>query len=259
MDTFLFDKIIFGPVKSRRLGISLGVNLLPVGCKICNFNCIYCECGWNDNEAIRNQKLPSRYEVYESLEKKLQEMLENDEKPDVITFAGNGEPTIHPSFSSIIDDTIELRDKYFPQARISVLSNATMIHKSPVVSALKKVDQNILKLDSAFQDTIIAMNQPVASFSYEQLLSHLKKFEGKFIIQTLFTRGIHNGRMVDNTTERELSAWTAAIKELAPEKVMIYTIERNTPLSGLQKISVEELEEIARRITFPGTEVQISG
>lgn len=259
MDTFLFDKIIFGPVKSRRLGISLGVNLLPTGCKICNFNCIYCECGWNDNEAVKSHKLPSRYEVYQALEKKLQEMSEINEKPDVITFAGNGEPTIHPSFASIIDDTIELRDKYFPGARISVLSNATMIHKKHVVMALRKVDQNILKLDSAIQSTINSMNQPAGNFTFEQLMVNLKNFEGKLIIQTLFTRGIHNGHMVDNTSEPELSAWAAAIREISPEKVMIYTIERNTPLSGLQKVSMEELRKIARRITFPGTEVQISG
>jgi len=259
MNTFLFDQIVFGPIKSRRLGVSLGVNLLPTDCKVCNFNCIYCECGWNTPESIKNHKLPSRFDVYQSLEKKLQEMLEKNEKPDVITFAGNGEPTIHPTFSSIIDDTIELRNQYFPKAKISVLSNSTMIHKIHVVEALKKIDQNILKLDSAIYNTVLQMNQPTGKLDLEQLFVNLKEFNGSLIIQTLFTKGMHNGRMVDNTTDLELTEWAKIIKEIAPEKVMIYTIERNTPLSGLQKISEEELNTIAKRITQLGIEVQVSG
>ncbi len=259
MSTFLFDKIVFGPVKSRRLGVSLGVNLLPTGCKVCNFNCIYCECGLNNNEEIKNHKLPSRYEVYEALEQKLQEMKSNNEKPDVITFAGNGEPTIHPAFASIIDDTIGLRDKYFPEAKVSVLSNSTMIHNKEVIAALKKIDQNILKLDSAIPATVLEMNQPAGKFVLDTLVENLKQFNGRLIIQTLFTRGQHNGRMVDNTTEVELTAWATTIKEITPEKVMIYTIERNTPVSGLQKISVDDLNKIAERIKNLGIEVQISG
>lgn len=259
MSTFLFDKIVFGPVKSRRLGVSLGVNLLPTACKVCNFNCIYCECGLNTPNEIKNHKLPSRYEVYEALEQKLQEMKNNNEKPDVITFAGNGEPTIHPAFASIIDDTIELRNKYFPEAKVSVLSNSTMIHNKEVVASLKKIDQNILKLDSAIPSTVLQMNQPAGKFVLDALIENLKQFKGRLIIQTLFTRGQHNGRMVDNTTEVELTAWTAIIKEITPEKVMIYTIERNTPISGLQKISLGDLHKIAERVKNLGIEVQISG
>lgn len=259
MDTFLFDKIVFGPVKSRRLGVSLGINLLPTACKICNFNCIYCECGWNESNSFKDHKFPTRYEVYQELESKLKEMHCKNETPDVITFAGNGEPTIHPSFSSIIDDTIELRNKYFPQTKISVLSNSTMLHNSQVIEALKKVDQNILKLDSAFQDTIELLNQPTGKLKVDQLVRNLKQFNGKVIIQTLFTRGIHNGQMVDNTSENELSAWELAIKEISPEKVMIYTIERNTPLSGLTKVSEHELNTIAKRIRLLGINVQVAG
>jgi wyosine [tRNA(Phe)-imidazoG37] synthetase (radical SAM superfamily) len=258
MSTFLFDKIVFGPVKSRRLGVSLGINLLPTGCKVCNFNCIYCECGLNTTEEIKNHKLPSRYEVYEALEQKLQEMKNNSESPDVITFAGNGEPTIHPAFASIIDDTIELRNRYFPEAQISVLSNSTMIHNNNVVAALQKIDQNILKIDSAIPSTIHDMNQPTGKFILNELIEHLKSFNGRLIIQTLFTRGQHNGRIVDNTTELELTAWAAVIKEVTPQKVMIYTIERNTPVSGLQKISADDLNKIAERIKPLGIEVQVS-
>lgn len=258
MSTFLFDKIVFGPVKSRRLGVSLGINLLPTNCKICNFNCIYCECGLNTSGETEKHKIPSRQEVFAALELKLQEMSKNNEKPDVITFAGNGEPTIHPAFASIIDDTIELRDKYFPAAKISVLSNSTMIHNRNVVLALKKIDQNILKLDSAIQSTIQDMNQPTGKFILGQLIDNLKSFNGKLIVQTLFTRGQHNGHLVDNTNEVELLAWTAAIKEIKPQMVMIYTIERNTPVSGLEKIPVDDLNKIAERIRHMGIEVQVS-
>lgn len=259
MDTFLFDKIVFGPVKSRRLGVSLGINLLPTGCKICNFNCIYCECGWNDTKEMKHHQLPTRQEVYQSLDEKLNEMVQNDEKPDVITFAGNGEPTMHPAFSGIIDDTVELRNKYFPEAKISVLSNSTMLHNSNVIETLLKVDQNILKLDSAFQSTIEYLNQPVGNYVIQKVIANLRSFNGKLIIQTLFTRGIHQGKMIDNTTEEELKAWEVAVKEIAPEKVMIYTIERNTPLSGLQKIPLETLNQIATRISSIGIDVQVSG
>jgi wyosine [tRNA(Phe)-imidazoG37] synthetase (radical SAM superfamily) len=259
MSTFLFDKIVFGPVKSRRLGVSLGINLLPTGCKVCNFNCIYCECGLNITEEFKNHKLPSRYEVYEALDQKLQEMKANNEKPDVITFAGNGEPTIHPAFASIIDDTIDLRDKYFPEAKVSVLSNSTMIHNKEVISALSKIDQNILKLDSAIPSTVLELNQPTGKFVLDTLIDNLKQFNGRLIIQTLFTRGKHNGKIIDNTTEVELTAWAAIIKEITPEKVMIYTIERNTPVSGLQKVPLTDLNIIAERIRNLGIEVQISG
>lgn len=259
MDTFLFDKIVFGPVKSRRLGVSLGINLLPTGCKICNFNCIYCECGWNDTKEMRHHKLPSRQDVYQSLDEKLLQMSQNNERPDVITFAGNGEPTMHPSFSTIIDDTIELRNKYFPEAKISVLSNSTMLHNPNVVETLKKVDQNILKLDSAFQSTIELLNQPTGNYKIENVITNLQSFNGRLIIQTLFTRGIHQGKLVDNTSEDELNAWEKVIKEIAPEKVMIYTIERNTPLSGLQKIPLETLKSIAQRISQYGMDVQVAG
>lgn len=259
MDTFLFDKIVFGPVKSRRLGISLGINLLPTSCKICNFNCIYCECGWNNTEDIKNSTFPTRFEVYQALESKLREMHCQNEAPDVITFAGNGEPTIHPLFSSIIDDTIELRNKYFPNTKISVLSNSTMIHKKNIMESLKKIDQNILKLDSANQETLDHMNQPVGKLKVDTLVSNLKEFNGRLIIQTLFTRGIHNGKMVNNTTDQELDAWELIIKEVAPSMVMIYTIERNTPLSGLEKVPEDELNKIAQRIEHLGINVQVSG
>jgi wyosine [tRNA(Phe)-imidazoG37] synthetase (radical SAM superfamily) len=259
MATFLFDKIIFGPVKSRRLGISLGINLLPVNRKICNFNCIYCECGWTDysNNAGR---LPGRQEVFEALEKKLTEMKAADELPDVITYAGNGEPTLHPEFPGIIDDSILLRNKYSPEAEIVVLSNSTTISKPSVREALLKVDKNILKLDSAIESTIFTHNQPKTKINVPELIDNLSYFNGKVIIQTLFLRGSYEGNSIDNTTEPEIQEWLKALEKISPSEVMIYTISRDTPHgSELKKIPVRELREIASRVEKLGIKTQISG
>jgi len=259
MSTFLFDKIVFGPIKSRRLGISLGINLLPLNRKFCNFDCVYCECGWNDNSKEKSANLPSRREVHDALEAKLLEINIANERPYVLTFAGNGEPTMHPFFSQIIEDTIILRNKYFKTTQISVLSNSTMLHKPSVVEALKKVDQNIMKLDAGLLSTIKIINQPAGKYNLEKIVDQLKEFHGNLIIQTMFTRGNINGIMLDNTTEPELSAWASKISEIAPKKVMIYTVDRDTPILGLQKIPKNDLLIYAKRIESIGIEVQVSG
>jgi len=260
MATFLFDEIIFGPVKSRRLGVSLGINLLPTKRKICNFNCIYCECGWTANIEKVKDNLPPRGDVYKALEKKLSEMKAANESPDVITYAGNGEPTLHPEFSGIIDDSIALRNKYFPNAKIAVLSNATNITKPDIRSALLKVDQNILKLDSAFNSTVQVHNQPNGSFNVNELIDNLKRFDGNVIIQTLFLRGEFNGINVDNTTPEEIEAWLRAIEMIKPSEVMIYTISRDTPVGDkLKKVPLKELKEIAAKVEKLGFRTQVSG
>jgi len=260
MATFLFDEIIFGPVKSRRLGVSLGINLLPTRRKICNFNCIYCECGWTNDIDKAVSKLPLREEVYKALEWKLSEMKIKGEVPDVITYAGNGEPTLHPSFPSIIDDSLILRDKYFPKARIAVLSNATTITNSAIKSALLKIDQNILKFDSAFDSTIKIHNQPRVNISAEELINNLAGFNGKVIIQTLFLRGTHNGKTIDNTTPVEIEAWLKAIERIRPSEVMIYTISRDTPAgASLIKVPLIELKGIAALVNSIGISTQVSG
>lgn len=254
----LFDQIIFGPVKSRRLGVSLGVNLLPVDAKICSFDCIYCECGFNTT--MKESPLPTREQVYESLELKLQQMVAAGELPDVITFAGNGEPTLHAQFEGIIDDTIALRDKYCPNSKVSVLSNSTRTHKPSIFAALKKVDMNIMKLDSAFDETVRRLDRPVGkTFTVRWLIEQLKKFEGNLIIQTMFLRGVVDGEVLDNTTDREVEAWIEALKEVNPRQVMIYTIDRETPTLGLQKISLEELESIADKARAAGFDVSTAG
>jgi wyosine [tRNA(Phe)-imidazoG37] synthetase (radical SAM superfamily) len=252
MATFLFDETIFGPVKSRRFGVSLGINLLPSGYKNCSFNCIYCECGWTYRNQAAGFRLPKRKDIFKLLEKKLLEMKSTGQIPDNITFAGNGEPTIHPDFAPVIKDTIELRNKYFPQTEITVLSNATMLHKKDVFDALDHVDNNVLKLDTAIDETFRLLNQPYSEISLMKIIDHIKKFNGRQIIQTLFICGDFNGKRVDNTTEPEIIAWLDIIKDIAPRYVMIYPIARDTPVAGLEKISKAELDKISLKVQALG-------
>ncbi len=259
MSTFLFDKIIFGPVSSRRLGVSLGVNLLPTNLKVCSFDCIYCECGLNPKGKTAKAELPERNTVKEKLEKVLNKMVNENRLPDVITFAGNGEPTLHPEFDNIIDDTIELRNKFAPKAKIAVLSNSSRISNNRVFNALLKVDDNILKLDSGIEETIKLLDRPVGNFSLEKLVADLKKFDGQLKIQTLFVKGHHNEKTIDNTTEKEVTEWLKLIEEIKPEEVMIYTIARNTPIKTLEKIEIDKLNEIAKHVEKLGIATQVSG
>lgn len=260
MSTFLFDEIIFGPVRSRRLGVSLGINLLPKKRKICNFNCIYCECGWTGDSGKTLSDLPDRKEVYKALEQKLSSMKGKKQHPDVLTYAGNGEPTLHPEFPGIIDDSIELRNKYFPDARIAVLSNATTIRNPGVRKALLKVDQNILKLDSACDNTIQTHNQPHRRVNVSELINDLREFNGKLIVQSLFLRGFYRSFVIDNTIPEELKEWLKAIDIIKPLEVMIYTISRDTPEGGrLNKVPLKELHAIAKMVNALGIKTQVSG
>lgn len=254
----LFDQIIFGPVRSRRLGLSLGVNLLPIDAKICSFNCIYCECGFNTT--MHEFPLPKRKQVFEALQFKLSQMKDAGEKPDVITFAGNGEPTLHPEFEEIIDDTISLRNRFFPDAKVSVLSNSTRVHKPKIFRALQKVDNNIMKFDSAIDSTLKIIDQPVGKqINVEWLTGQLKKFEGNLIIQTMLFRGTYKGKTFDNTTDEEVNAWLKAMKEINPRQIMLYSLDRETPVQQLEKISSEEMNRIADRARQSGFEVSVAG
>ena len=259
MATFLFDKIIFGPVKSRRLGVSLGVNLLPTNIKVCSFDCVYCECGRNPKKYETKVTLPTRDEVREKLEATLIKMVADKQLPDVITFAGNGEPTLHPEFAGIIDDTIKLCKKHTPKARVAVLSNATMLHKKPVFNALLKIEDNIQKLDSAFEETIKLMDCPNESFDLNRVVQQLADFNGKVIIQTMFVRGTIDGAVIDNTTQKEILAWIKLLQKIKPAQVMIYTIARDTPIDTLEKISLDQLNFIAKQVHKSGFDVQVSG
>ncbi|HJD93128.1 MULTISPECIES: radical SAM protein [Bacteroides] len=255
--TIIFPSPVFGPVKSRRLGISLGINLLPSDGKVCSFDCIYCECGLN-GENRPSSPLPTRQEVKDHLEDKLQEMVATQELPDVITFAGNGEPTIHPNFSEIIDDTIKLRDKYAPRAKVSVLSNATFLHRPATVKALHKVDNNILKLDTVDMPFINLVNQPNCNYDVAKTIELMKMLDGDLIIQTMFLKGEYKGNSVDNTGSEFVEPWIAQLKQINPRQVMIYTIDRETPVKGLLKASKEELDEIGERLKEENFNVSIS-
>lgn len=259
MSTILFDQIVFGPIHSRRLGLSLGINLLPYDGKLCSFDCIYCECGYNKDHRTKTS-LPSREDVKAALEAKLIQLRQEGTVLDVITFSGNGEPTMHPQFAEIMDDTIELRDKYISEAKISVLSNAMNIGKEKVFNALKKADNNILKLDSAFIDTVRLIDCPNSpDYSIEKQIELFGKFDGNFILQTMFLRGKHNGKEVNNTTEEEISAWLNIVKKVQPKEVMIYTIARETPEKNLEKVSLSELQSIGKRVEQLGIKVNIAG
>jgi len=259
MATFLFDRIVYGPVYSRRLGVSLGVNISPADGKCCSFNCIYCECGLNEQRQPQ-QQTPRREEIQKAIEAKLLQMRDEGKDPDVLTFSGNGEPTLHPGFAGIIDDTLELRDRLCPQARVAVLSNSTMLHREDVFQALCKVDDNIMKLDSVLDSRIRQIDDPaIKDFAADEIVRQLCRFDGQIIIQTMFLRGERDGVVIDNTLSAEVDAWIAALKKINPRKVMIYTIARETPVKSLQKIPVSELESIAEQARKEGFEVFVAG
>ena len=257
MSTIIYPAPIFGPVHSRRLGVSLGINLMPADGKVCTFDCVYCECGFNADFRPR-QRRPTREEVREALEARLQDMQANGPAPDVLTFAGNGEPTAHPHFSEIIDDTLALRDRYFPKAKVSVLSNSTMLFRPEVVEALKRIDNNILKLDTVDPEYIRRVDRPTGAYDVNEIISRMKAFEGQLIIQTMFMKGTHDGLSVNNTTDRYVLPWLDAVRDIAPRQVMIYTIDRETPDQNLQKATPEELDRIAALVREAGMEVSVS-
>ena len=255
MSGILFDELIFGPVHSRRLGISLGINLLPTDNKFCNFNCVYCECGWN--EKGRLIVLPKRADVKQLLIKRLHELLNTTNEPDAITFAGNGEPTTHPEFAEIIHDTIEVRDLLIPKAKISVLSNASMLHVKTVREALMLVDKNIQKLDAGTETMFQRINQPQGSITLARIVENLMFIKNNLIIQTLFVRGSYVGQVIDNTQGEELDAWLELVRKIQPKRVMLYPIDRETPAEDLEKIPRNELEVIAQRVQKLGVDTEV--
>lgn len=246
--TVLFHSSVFGPIHSRRLGVSLGINLMPDDGKICSFDCLYCEAGFNA-QGSGSTGLPLREKVYHLLDAKLKQMKAENSPLDVITFSGNGEPTLHPDFPAIIDDTLALRDRDYPEAKVSILTNSTRIFFPNVVAALKKVDNNILKLDSAIESTMRLIDRPNSpDFTVDRVVEALKQFEGSGIIQTMMLRGTHDNKVVDNTTDVEIEALIAAYKAIKPREVMIYSLDRSTPEELLVKVEIEELRAIGRRI-----------
>lgn len=250
----LFGSIVYGPIRSRRLGVSLGVNLMPITAKLCTFDCVYCECGWN--QPVSHPSLPTREEVRIALESQLSIAVE---PIDVITFSGNGEPTLHPDFLGIIQDTCALRDQYCPKAKVSVLSNSTQLGRTDVIEALRLCDNRILKLDSAIDATMRLIDKPVnAQLPVKQIVQWLSIFDGDFTLQTCFLHGEYQGQTIDNTTPEELTAWYEMVDYLHPKQVMIYVIDRVTPLETLEKIPAETMEKIAIPLREKGIDVIVS-
>ena len=266
MSTIIYPSPIFGPVHSRRLGLSLGINLLPADGKVCSFDCVYCECGFN--EAHRPQlPMPTREEVAQALEEKLQQMTAEGRLPDVLTFAGNGEPTCHPHFREIIGDTIALRNRYCPQAKVSVLSNATLIHRPAVHEALMLVDNNILKLDTVSEAYIRRTDRPQGIYDVRQIIDRMKAFHGHVIIQSMFMQGEvmydqENGKehveSFDNTGDEYVLPWLEAVCEIAPQQVMVYTVDRETPTPGLRKAVPQQLDRIRSLVETRGIPCSVS-
>ncbi|MBX7152716.1 radical SAM protein [bacterium] len=247
---FLHPTTIYGPVHSRRLGPSLGINLLPGKRKVCNFECIYCECGWTDT-AIKDN-LPTASEFGTSCENKLKSMKESGEILNYISFAGNGEPTMHPEFDTIIDMTLKLRRQYYPAARIAVFSNATRLHQPQIFNALKKIDDRILKLDAGTERMFQLIDMPDKGITLDSVIKNLSKLDGDVTIQTMFLRGEFRGAVIDNTTDHEIDAWIGRLKDIHPKMVMLYSLDRQPSAENLQKISKTELKVIEQKVIAAG-------
>ena len=250
----LREETVFGPIHSRRLGNSLGINLLPTRGKICNFVCIYCECGWNKDGRTR-EPLPSAETVFACLEEKLRECAGAGTPIDSITFSGDGEPTLNPEFPRIIDDTLALRDRWYPAARVSVLSNATRVHLPEVFAALRKVDNPIMKLDAPTDELVARINHPAPGYRVDRVIKALKAFEGDFILQTMF---LHS-RDFDSSSPEVLGPWMDIVRDLRPREVMVYTIDRPTPETGLEAFSAAKMCDLVRPLVEEGFKIQVKG
>lgn len=248
------EEFVFGPIRSRRLGSSLGINLLPRNGKICNFDCIYCECGWN-RDGLDDRVLPTVEDLRSGLTDKLRQCRAEGTPIDSITFAGDGEPTLHPDFAAIVDLTIALRDEYYPDAKISVLSNATRLGRDSVFLALRKVDNPIMKIDAPTDELAARINQPQCDYSVRQVVEDLRRFEGDFVLQTMLLRGPD----FDSASPEVLDGWMRIVRDLRPREIMVYTIDRETPMKGLKKIPVTEMEEMVRPLAEEGFRIQVKG
>jgi len=245
MSTFLWESIAFGPIHSRRLGHSLGINLLPTDEKICSFDCLYCECGWTLEKSLTAREFYPVDTVLQAIEHKLKDCLDNNKPVDSITFSGNGEPTLHPHFDQIIDGLLPLRDQYYPNAVISCLSNATQLSRPEVRTALLKINNPILKLDAGTQEMFNTINGPILPINIDEVIKNLCSFNGDLLLQTMFLSGEKDGKPFDNREDPSFSHWLDAVQIINPKKLMIYSLDRETPASKLHKFSKTELEAIA--------------
>ena len=254
VSAMLREETVFGPIHSRRLGSSLGINLLPVNGKICSFDCIYCECGWN-RDGKDDKRIPSAAEVRSALEDKLSTLMLEGVGIDSITFSGDGEPTLNPEFPRIIEDTLRLRDVFYPDAKVSVLSNATRVHVPEVFEALRKVDNPIMKIDAPTDELVRLIDNPAPGYSLARTIEALRRFEGEFVLQTMFLRSPD----FDSSSPEVLDGWKAIVRDLRPRKIMVYTIDRPTPMQGLEKFSVERMHSLVADLIGEGFDIDIKG
>ena len=248
------ETTVFGPIHSRRLGRSLGINLLPEKGKICNFDCIYCECGWN-KDGRDDTKLPTAAVVRNALETKLKQCKADQVPIDSITFSGDGEPTINPDFPQIIDDTLRLRDQYYPASKVTVLSNSTRVHLPEVFNALRKVDNPTMKIDAPTNEMVGRINRSASDYDIHRVVEALKQFNGNFILQTMFLKS----KDFDSSSPEVLNGWMDIVRTLRPREIMVYTIDRPTPEVGLQKFTVEEMRTLVKPLLDEGFVIQIKG
>jgi len=258
MGTILFNDIVFGPIRSRRLGTSLGVNLLPRLGKWCNFDCLYCECGFN-KDGKGDRTIPSSDQVIDALQEKLKKLANNKTSIDTITFSGNGEPTMNPDFAAIIRRTLVLRETYVPGTKVSVLTNGSNLGDEGTAEALMSVDNAIIKIDSAIEKTINLINRPSFPYSLERMVENLRPFRNRFVLQTMFLKGEFEGMAVDNTTKEETAEWLKLVERISPREIMMYTLDRETPAKNLTKVSTSEMEKIAAPLIEKGYKITISG
>ena len=258
MSGILFDKIIFGLVNSRRLGKSLGINLLPQEIKLCSMNCIYCECGWAKTDEVLYSKLLPASEIITVLTERFEQMHRDNVHIDSITYSGNGEPTLHPQFEEITQAIICLRNIYFPETIITCLSNSTQLHREDVLNALMSIDNPLMKLDAGTQKVFEQINKPFSSIALDDICDSLCRFNGKLSIQTLFLRGkLDDGTPIDNTTDEEVNTWIKRLQYINPQKVILYPIDRETPVKQLLQISKEELGNIAQKVESVGIKTEV--
>ncbi|MBQ8055824.1 MAG: radical SAM protein [Paludibacteraceae bacterium] len=257
MSSILWDKIVFGPIHSRRVGVSLGINIMPISGKVCSFDCIYCECGWN-KDGKKNQHIPTLEEIENAIKNRFAELSKEGIIVNSISFTGNGEPTLHKNFPEIIDLTINYRNLYLKDSQISVFTNSTFLHKEEVRNALMKIDNPILKLDAGNNELITLINQPNKSYDIDEVTENMKLFNGNFIIQTLFLKGENNGKNIDNTNQENTNQWIKKVIEVHPREVMAYTLDRETPSNTLKIATYEEIEQITKPLVEAGIKVQIN-
>jgi wyosine [tRNA(Phe)-imidazoG37] synthetase (radical SAM superfamily) len=232
--------VIYGPVSSRRLGRSLGINLLPPGRKLCTFDCAYCQYGSADAVSANqeHQGFPSVGTVL----RKVAEAVRRQRAPlDYLTFSGNGEPTLHPDFPEIVSGLLRLRDEMCPQARLAILSNSSRMHRPEIRQAVERLDDPIMKLDAGDPQTLSLLSRPSAAVTFEKLVEGLAGMP-RLIIQTMIIAG-----EVQNVEGEAHEAWLAAVARLSPEMVQLYSAERPVAESGVRRVPKERLEELARQ------------